>query len=830
MSHFRRPLPDTVGVWAVLALALGTAACARVERPTLTPQPNDGGAVDTATTTGGPDAPIVTVTDARPANDIALSEGGTCTPSVTCNPPNGRYCGVISDGCLRPLDCGASCAANEVCDQNICVGDNSCVALTCAVTNGRYCGTVGNGCGRAMDCGACDPSLVCTSGVCIPGAGCVPLTCTTATGRYCGTIGDGCGGTLQCGDCPAGSTCAGAGLANTCAPTNCTPGTCTASSGARYCGTIGDGCGRSLDCGGCTGTDVCSANVCRTAGCVPLTCNAGTSRYCGTIGDGCGGSIDCGACTAPATCAGQGVANVCGDPNCKKITCTPTGGQYCGTIGDGCGGTLNCGACANGMACGTGTSAGVCPGSVGTGTVPPTCTGATKTTISGTVYDPAGKVPLYNVVMYVPSAALDPIPEGVSCDKCASQVSGHPIASALTDTSGHFSMTIEPVPSTTNVPLVIQVGKWRRQVTIPSIKTCQDNPITDVNLTRLPKTQSEGHIPRIALTTGGSDALECFLRKVGIADSEFTTETGTGRVAMYVGGVPGAGGGGQGAASFTAALGGASFPAATTLWASPTKLLSYDMLLMSCEGGQYASTKMPYVGNIKGYADAGGRLFNDHLHFYWLRNGPNPWPMTAAYIGNGAAPASPTTGNIVTTFPKGSALADWLVTVGGSTTRGQITLYGAQHSVDAVNAPTQGWITIGTATDYLTFNTPVEAAATAQCGRVVETDLHVKDVPSSQNGKDDSDPSKPFPSACLSTTLSAQEKALEFLFFDLSSCVQPDTTMPTPPPVPPPGAPTTPPPATPVPPPVPPGTPPTPTTPPPPTPPPPPPPPLPPVN
>ena len=33
-------------------------------------------------------------------------------------------------------------------------------------------------------------------------------------------------------------------------------------------------------------------------------------------------------------------------------------------------------------------------------------------------------------------------------------------------------MTLEPVPSTTNVPLVMQIGKWRRQITIPSLQTC----------------------------------------------------------------------------------------------------------------------------------------------------------------------------------------------------------------------------------------------------------------------------------------------------------------------------------------------------------------------
>ena len=35
------------------------------------------------------------------------------------------------------------------------------------------------------------------------------------------------------------------------------------------------------------------------------------------------------------------------------------------------------------------------------------------------------------------------------------------------------------VPSATNIPLVIQVGKWRRQITIPSSTTCADNALTD---------------------------------------------------------------------------------------------------------------------------------------------------------------------------------------------------------------------------------------------------------------------------------------------------------------------------------------------------------------
>src|SRR5688572_10675854 len=52
-----------------------------------------------------------------------------------------------------------------------------------------------------------------------------------------------------------------------------------------------------------------------------------------------------------------------------------------------------------------------------------TCDGAVTTTVTGVVYEPAGKIPLYNVVVYVPNAPLDPIPEGASCDKCGSTLS-----------------------------------------------------------------------------------------------------------------------------------------------------------------------------------------------------------------------------------------------------------------------------------------------------------------------------------------------------------------------------------------------------------------------
>jgi hypothetical protein len=396
------------------------------------------------------------------------------------------------------------------------------------------------------------------------------------------------------------------------------------------------------------------------------------------------------------------------------------------------------------------------------------------TTLSGTVYDPAGRLPLYDVVVYVPNAPLDPIADGVSCGQCNGTASGKPITAALTDAAGKFVLQNPPVGK--NIPLVIQVGKWRREVTIPEVYPCMDNPLTDVNLTRLPRNQAEGHIPLIAVTTGHADALDCLLRKIGIADQEFTTDTGTGRVHMYVGGE---GTNGQGATQFAA---GGVYPNASTLWSSVPKLLGYDIMVLTCEGGQYPAAKMPYLANVKQYADMGGRIFDDHLHFYWIYKGIAPWPTTASWIGVGTDLGN-ITASVDTTFPKGAALADWLVNVGASPTRGMIDIVMAQHSVNADNKPiSQRWIYLDspTSVQYLTFNTPVEAQPAQQCGRVVFTDIHVS---ATTGVADVSQPGTPFPTGCKTTDLSPQEKALEFMFFDLSSCVQIDTQVPQPPPV-----------------------------------------------
>ena len=392
------------------------------------------------------------------------------------------------------------------------------------------------------------------------------------------------------------------------------------------------------------------------------------------------------------------------------------------------------------------------------------CTGGALTRVMGKVYDPAGRVPLYNVSVYVPNKPLASYTDGPSCDGCATSLSGDPVVQATTDATGSFVLgdVSGDVPSGADIPLVIQVGKWRRQITIPNVAACTDTALDDPSLVRLPRNQQEGHLPKIALTTGGADALECLLRKIGVDDAEFTPTGGSGRINLF--------NGVGGTSSFDAAHGGASFTQVDPWWDDVANLNRYDMILHSCEGTERPTNKsMAARQALQAYANAGGRVFASHWHNYWFEHGPTPWPGIATF--NHQADLNDITASIDTSFPKGVALAQWLLNVNASTTLGQLPLVGAQHTIDRVGSG-QRWIysTSPQSVQYLSANTPIGGQS---CGRVVLSDIHVSTGAGGDND-DDSDPSKPFPTGCRTTELSPQEKTLEFMLFDLSACVVPD--------------------------------------------------------
>ena len=407
------------------------------------------------------------------------------------------------------------------------------------------------------------------------------------------------------------------------------------------------------------------------------------------------------------------------------------------------------------------------------------CPGGGTTSLSGTVFDPAGKVPLYNVIVYVPNAPVAKITHGASCDRCG-DVSGSPLVSAITDAAGHFLLTNVPVGS--NIPLIVQVGKWRRQLTIANVPECTDTQLP-ASQTRLPKNQSEGDIPKIALTTGGADALECFLRKVGLEDSEFSGGGGAGSVHLYRGS-PQATSGMRATSAFDAAHGGSTLGSAQTLWSDAKNLQAYDMLLLSCEGHTYSSTKpQSALDALYTYTTLGGRVFASHWHRYWfsptadLTSTPllatSPFPNLGVWLDVDPFPES-IQATVNTSFPKGQAMQTWLGNV-GALQSGKLPINGARDNLESVNSVNaQSWITYGspTAVEYMSFNVPLGVAEDKQCGRVVYSDLHVSAGVGDQ-------PGAAWPAGCVTTELSAQEKALEFMLFDLSACVQSDSRPPS---------------------------------------------------
>jgi hypothetical protein len=382
----------------------------------------------------------------------------------------------------------------------------------------------------------------------------------------------------------------------------------------------------------------------------------------------------------------------------------------------------------------------------------PECAPGQTTTLRGRVYDPAGANPLYGVVVYVPSGALPPLPKGAACDTCGTIAS---LSATKTDANGEFQLKDVPVGAA--VPIVIQTGKWRRSIPVSITKSCAQNDAPDKAL-RLPKNGSEGDMPQIAVTAGGCDALECLLRGIGLDEKEFVAGgSSAGHVHVFNGGgglFPGA----------PAAGGAPGTPMGGDLWNSASKLAAYDTVLLSCECSETNENKGGDVGApgarqaMHDYAANGGRVIATHYHYTWFKNSPQTdWQGIAAWGQGPVSPPGPYTVN--TGFPRGQAFADWLFATNASSTNGAITLTDLTNSTTGVNPPAVSWIQKG-ATDnpYFSFSTPIGGAA---CGQVAFTDLHAI---SGGGGAS-------FPTGCPPVgALNAQQKALEFLLFDLAAC------------------------------------------------------------
>jgi hypothetical protein len=654
----------------------------------------------------------------------------------------------------------------------------------------------------ATSSGSDGPSLVGDDGGNGDG-GCNAKTCQQL-GYDCGSNSDSCGGTINCGMCPTGQSCGNGGFSK-CGPNVitgsdggiiCTPTTCQAL--GYTCGYTGDGCGNLLNCnGGDSGTGCTSPQYCGGGGfnqcggnnglqpdggvpCTPTTC-AALGYDCGFANDNCGNLLDCNPpsgnpCPSPQYCGGGGF-NQCGGnnglgadgaPNCKPTTCAKQGFN-CGFAGDGCGNLLQCGAtCPGSFTCGGGGTPGVCGNSACTGLClqQVACGGGVQTTIQGTViagtpakYGAADPVP--NVVVYIPNAALQAFTPGATCSQCGAEVTGSPLVETTTAFDGTFTLKNVPsnIPPGAKIPVVIQLGRWRRTF-MYDIPQCVTTPLGNLVM---PHNSGEGDIPLTAISTGSVDSIECVLLKMGVDQAEFTNNTGGGRIQLYSGG----GGSGAGLA------GGVNNEAA--LMGNGGTFMGYDQILFPCWGARYTKTAAE-LANLVTYANGGGHFFATHYSYSWLFQN-SPFNTTAQWNVDHSSDNGPDPFSVqpAPTNPEGTIFTDWLHLVGAMPTPPTVEISFPRHDVNKVLLQSTDWISGNDANDgsqmlvHYTFNTPV--GQSNQCGHVIYSDFHVA------NAADG--PGTNFPSECDATGLTAQEKILEYMIWDLASCVPGPPTPPT---------------------------------------------------
>ena len=407
------------------------------------------------------------------------------------------------------------------------------------------------------------------------------------------------------------------------------------------------------------------------------------------------------------------------------------------------------------------------------------------TTINGTVVAPTRPEfgtpdPLYNALVYIPTGPVAPFSAGVACERCG-PVSGAPRASALTGPDGTF--TLRDVPAGTNIPLVVQIGRWRRQVVIPEVTACTDTYLP-TELTRLPRNRAEGDIPAIAIATGQWDPFDCTLRKIGIDDDEFTLPGGTGRINMW---------------SYRGHHLGLATPYGDQLVGSLSTMSKYDIVIAGQDDDDGPDKDPALQKNLLEFANRGGRIFLTDTSHSWLRDGiRGEFQQTVIWKSLARVQGFDFIGRVDQGFPKGVSFSQWLSVVGATgAVLGRLPIHDPFRGisvVDNVVPPTQRWIyTDGTtagaipSVQHFTFNAPISAPADQQCGRVVFSQFHVAGDSIESEGRFNNLAGRPrlggvgaptFPALCNGKIMTPQEKALEFMLFDASSCIQPDWMSP----------------------------------------------------
>ena len=411
------------------------------------------------------------------------------------------------------------------------------------------------------------------------------------------------------------------------------------------------------------------------------------------------------------------------------------------------------------------------------------CPGGGTTTLTGKVYAPNGTLPLYNAIVYVPNSAPTAFTDGVTCDRCSGSVSGDPVVQTLTDSSGSFTLTDVPVGA--NIPLVIQLGKWRRQVTIPSVPSCVSTPLDAGSTTPAEEPQRGRHA-----ADGDRHRLRRSVRVPAAQDrhrpGEITTpSTAGGRIHFYLGANE------PGHDHERRAVGRRRHQG---LYANLQKMLNYDVVMLPCEGTNAYSTDHapPAQPASSQYLNAGGRLFSTHYSYQWLTYANSPFNPTSARLERrpGAAVAQQQHLRLhrhasTPASRRAWRSAQWLGNVDATP-----TVMGRSRSPIRATTSTRSAQRRCTRSAGCTHAGDNKVAAhrrsTRRSTRPPTTWACRSIAAASCSATSTSRPTRSIGRRHLPGRLHVgrrsptQEKALAFMLFDLSSCVQSDSTRPDP--------------------------------------------------
>jgi hypothetical protein len=383
------------------------------------------------------------------------------------------------------------------------------------------------------------------------------------------------------------------------------------------------------------------------------------------------------------------------------------------------------------------------------GGLPNTCPpGQELPSLKGTVLAPNGLDPITGALVYVARGPVAPLSPGNECDLCVLETSN---AWVQTHTSTNGSFSFKKVPAG-DIEVVIQLGKFRRVVPVKA--SCGGSVELTAEQSRLPRNETEGNIPKVAVATGNVDFMQYVLTKLGLEKYDLFEGKQTG-----------------------------PHPPFDLLVNDPTKLAAYNIVLINCSNADHDKNVLsgPGLKNLQEFVYSGGRLFVDDLSYEFVE-----WPFasgidfepdpTGAFLES-AKPQEPfesaevgKPGNgvdmpvvIDATCPKPDLL-DWLKQFPGTVNpdntvpiEGWLSHWAVMH---AVPAGTSVWVKgVVSMYDGPTAERPLSASLDPvgpngrRCGRVVFNSYHT--VPNK---------------ASETAPFTPQERILEYLFFKVAGC------------------------------------------------------------